>query len=232
MLLHHFCFNFLPFGHIVHILDDVQYSQKAVFSFEKSPNRQNHSSSGFLHSVKKIPPVKFPIPPLWYIQQNRNQKCKGCRNGGIYQNLWQTLSKFNFGHFFNFIILPPFCWGKLNLKKKHCLRKMGNFRLSRVVIRIWGRVLLEGTSKNKQIQLFNSQMYFLVILSPRIWKFSITMVGWNMWGCILEVNSEGLASNWPYVPLPFILLVLTWQLTLSSRKMKLSRKKSGKVTLK
>ena len=24
---------------------------------------------------------------LWYIQQNRNQKCKGYKNAGIYQNL-------------------------------------------------------------------------------------------------------------------------------------------------
>ena len=45
------------------ILIDVQYSQKAVFSFEKGSNCQNHSSSGSLHLVKKFAPVKFPIPP-------------------------------------------------------------------------------------------------------------------------------------------------------------------------
>ena len=47
----------------VFILIDVQYSQKAVFSFGKGLNRQNHSSSGSFHLVKKFPPVKFPIPP-------------------------------------------------------------------------------------------------------------------------------------------------------------------------
>ena len=44
---------------------------------------------------------------------------------------------------------------------------MGKFRLLRVVIRIWGKVLLADMSKNKEIQLFNSQMYFLVILTAR-----------------------------------------------------------------
>ena len=47
---------------LIFILIDVQYSQKAVFSFEKGSNRQNHSSSGSFHLVKKFPPVKFPIP--------------------------------------------------------------------------------------------------------------------------------------------------------------------------
>ena len=42
---------------------DVHYSQKAVFSFEKGLNCQNHSFSGYLHLVKKSSPVKFPIPP-------------------------------------------------------------------------------------------------------------------------------------------------------------------------
>ena len=50
------------------ILIDVQYSQKAVFSFEKGLNSQNHSSSGSLHPVKKVSPVKFPIPPEIYLQ--------------------------------------------------------------------------------------------------------------------------------------------------------------------
>ena len=40
---------------LILILIDVQHSQKAVFSFEKGLNRQNHSSSGSLHPVK-IPP--------------------------------------------------------------------------------------------------------------------------------------------------------------------------------
>ena len=48
------------------ILIDVQHSQKAVFSFEKGSNCQNHSSSGSLDLVKNPPPpppVKFPISP-------------------------------------------------------------------------------------------------------------------------------------------------------------------------
>ena len=35
---------------------DVQYSQKAVFNFEKDRNHQSHSSSGALHMVKKSSP--------------------------------------------------------------------------------------------------------------------------------------------------------------------------------
>ena len=46
---------------LILILIDDKYSQKAVFSFEKGLNPQNHSSSGFLHMVKKSPPVKFWI---------------------------------------------------------------------------------------------------------------------------------------------------------------------------
>ena len=37
------------------ILVDVQYSRKAVFSFEKDSNHQNHSSWGSLHLVKILP---------------------------------------------------------------------------------------------------------------------------------------------------------------------------------
>ena len=48
------------------ILIDVQYSQKAVFSFEKGSDRQNHSSSGSVQSVKNPHSVKFPIPPNPY----------------------------------------------------------------------------------------------------------------------------------------------------------------------
>ena len=47
---------------LIFILTDVQYSQKAVFSFEKGSDRQNHSSSGSLHPVKKFPStIKFLI---------------------------------------------------------------------------------------------------------------------------------------------------------------------------
>ena len=40
---------------LILILIIVQYSQNAVFSFEKILNRQNHSSSGSYHLVKKSP---------------------------------------------------------------------------------------------------------------------------------------------------------------------------------
>ena len=40
---------------LILILIDVQYSQNAVFSFEKFSNRQNHSSSDSHHLVKKSP---------------------------------------------------------------------------------------------------------------------------------------------------------------------------------
>ena len=64
------------------MLINVQYSQKAIFSFEKGSTCQNHSSSDSLHPVKN-PPVKFsiflgttfPLPSLtgkchWEIQKS------------------------------------------------------------------------------------------------------------------------------------------------------------------
>ena len=46
---------------------------------------------------------------------------------------------------------------------------MGNFLLSGVVmIKTYGRGLLGGISKNEQIQFFDSQMYFPIILTPLI----------------------------------------------------------------
>ena len=42
---------------VILILIDVQYSQGAVFSFEKDSNRQNHSSSDSRH------PVQISNPP-------------------------------------------------------------------------------------------------------------------------------------------------------------------------
>ena len=48
---------------LILILIDIQYSQKAVSSFEKGLNHQNHSPSDFLYSVKKFPSVKFLILP-------------------------------------------------------------------------------------------------------------------------------------------------------------------------
>ena len=49
---------------LILILIDVQYSQKAVFSFEKGLDGQNHPSSCSNQLVKKCPPAKFLIPPL------------------------------------------------------------------------------------------------------------------------------------------------------------------------
>ena len=51
----------LYFYLLILILIDVQYSHKAVFSFKKGSDCQNHSSSGS-QSGKKTPPVKFLIP--------------------------------------------------------------------------------------------------------------------------------------------------------------------------
>ena len=45
------------------ILIDIQYSQKANSSFEKGLNCQNHSSSSFLHPVKKFPTSKISDSP-------------------------------------------------------------------------------------------------------------------------------------------------------------------------
>ena len=59
LLLYRFCFSFILFDtHVmlIVILSDVQYSQKAVFRFEKGLNGQNQSSSGPHHLVKKSPP--------------------------------------------------------------------------------------------------------------------------------------------------------------------------------
>ena len=40
---------------LILILIDVQYSQNAAFSFKNFSTRQNHSSSGSHHLVKKSP---------------------------------------------------------------------------------------------------------------------------------------------------------------------------------
>ena len=48
---------------LILILIDVQHLRKAVFSFEKGSNRQNHSSSGSLHLVKNLPSTTGGIPP-------------------------------------------------------------------------------------------------------------------------------------------------------------------------
>ena len=66
---------------LILILIDVQYSQKAVFSFEKDLNCQNHSSSGSFHLVKKSPTSTisdsnphwggiFPPTPYRYLENS------------------------------------------------------------------------------------------------------------------------------------------------------------------
>ena len=68
------------------ILIDVQYSQKAVISFQKGSNGQNQSFSGFQHLVEKSPP-----PP----QKNSDFTHTG--GGGIFpppptfNAIWKTL---------------------------------------------------------------------------------------------------------------------------------------------
>ena len=47
--------------------------RKLRLALQKVLNHQNLSSSGFLHTVKKNPQVKFLIPPNW-----------GAGGGGIY----------------------------------------------------------------------------------------------------------------------------------------------------
>ena len=53
---------------LVLILIDVQYSQKAVFSFEKGSDRQNNSSSGSHHPVTPPSPSKIPHTPHRYLE--------------------------------------------------------------------------------------------------------------------------------------------------------------------
>ena len=71
-----------------------------------------------------------------------------------------------------FLLYPS--WEKY---KKHCLGEMVNFLLHGVVmIRTWGRFLLRDINKNEQIQFFDSQMHFPVIVTLWIWNFSATIV--------------------------------------------------------
>ena len=50
---------------LILILIDVQYSQKAVFSFEEGLNGQNHSS-GSHHQVKNPLQQHFRFSPTFY----------------------------------------------------------------------------------------------------------------------------------------------------------------------
>ena len=57
---------------LILILIDIQYSQKAVFSFEKGSYCQNQSFSGSLHLLKKSLLSKISDPPsptlYWYLE--------------------------------------------------------------------------------------------------------------------------------------------------------------------
>ena len=56
---------------LILILIGVQYSQKAVFSFENSSDCPNHSSSGSLHPLKQIPLSKVSntsLAPYHYLE--------------------------------------------------------------------------------------------------------------------------------------------------------------------
>ena len=48
---------------LILILIDIQYSEKAVFSFEKNSICQNHSSSGSLNLLKNLLPPPPPPKP-------------------------------------------------------------------------------------------------------------------------------------------------------------------------
>ena len=78
----------------------------------------------------------------------------------------QYAHRFNFGNFFNSIILlPRFCWGKIDLQKT-LFGRNGQFPSAwRVMIKTWGRVFLAAMIKNEQIQVFDSEMYLSVILT-------------------------------------------------------------------
>ena len=63
---------------LIFLLIYVQYWQKAVLSFEKGSNRQNHSSSGFLHPVKNSPSKNYDSP----------QPLNAIWKTSIYKTLW------------------------------------------------------------------------------------------------------------------------------------------------
>ena len=54
MHLFHFCFNFILFGHLGHVNFDVQYLQKAVFSFEKRLNCPIKIFNPFVNLLKNL----------------------------------------------------------------------------------------------------------------------------------------------------------------------------------
>ena len=81
---------------LILILIDGQYSQNAVFSFEKGSNSQNHSFSGSLHP-RKISDSHPPVTTIWKTLHHV-----------IIPNFWYTWVKgylqvffFSFFFFFN-----------------------------------------------------------------------------------------------------------------------------------
>ena len=99
---------------------------------------------------------------LWH-NKTETKKVKAAKMVEFIKTYDPYPSRFNFGNFFNSVILShPFCSGKIDLQKR-CLGET-SFCLG-VMIKTWGRVLLGGMSKNEQIQIFYSQMYLPVILT-------------------------------------------------------------------
>ena len=98
-------------------------------------------------------------------QQNRNQKSKGCKWWDqIYQIYDEYLCKFISGPIFGSIVLLLSA-GEKQILKTLFWGEMGNIFLPGVVmIKSWGRVLLQGMSK--QTKFFDLQMYFPVIITP------------------------------------------------------------------
>ena len=93
---------------------------------------------------------------LWQ-NKTENENEKVVKIVKFFKTCDQYPHKFIFGYFFSSIILSPFCWGKNIFSKNRGWRG--------VMIRAWGKVLLRAMSKNEQIQFFDSQIYFPVILT-------------------------------------------------------------------
>ena len=69
---------------------------------------------------------------------------------------------FNFGNFLvNSIILTPF-WCRKNRSSENAVKEEWVlFFCLGVMITTWGRFLIEGMSKNEQVQFFDSQIYLV-----------------------------------------------------------------------
>ena len=99
---------------------------------------------------------------LNYGKTKQTKKVKVAKMVEFIKTYDQYPCRFNFHNFFNSIILPPpFCWGK-NRSSENAVREewVISFCLG-VMTKTWGGggFLLEGMSKNEQIQLFDSQKF-------------------------------------------------------------------------